>query len=244
MSYPGDPAGGQQPAYPYSDGQGAYQQPPSQSPFGAPQPQSGPPAPQPGQPYSSPPAYGPEPAPSYGGYGYDPNPPGAVPTSGAFGPSMTAPISGPGAPISGPGGAPVTTARRSPAMPIFASLAALFLLATAVLAVLFVTKSGDFNDQKKVSAQRQENINSLQGDLDKAKTDLQKSQEELAATKRDLGGAQGQADELKRQKTVISRCINLLVEAGQAQAAGNAALANAKRAEADSICDEAFKYLD
>ena len=41
MSYPGDPAGGQQPAaYPYSDGQGAYQQPPNQNPFGAPQPLS------------------------------------------------------------------------------------------------------------------------------------------------------------------------------------------------------------
>lgn len=246
MSYPGDPAGGQQPAYPYSDGQGAYQPPPAHpSPFGAPQPQSGPPAPgmgAPGQPYSSPPSFSPDPGPSYGGYGYDPNSPGGAPTSGAFGPSMTAPISGPGAPISGPG--VPAPARRSPAMPIFASLAVVFLLAAAILTVLFITKNGDYNDQKKVASQRQENINSLQADLDKTKADLQKAQDDLAATKRDLGGAQGQADELKRQKAVISRCITLAGEAADAAAAGNAALANAKRAEAAPVCDEAGKYLD
>jgi hypothetical protein len=247
MSYPGDPAGGQQPAYPYSDGQGAYQPPPANpGPFGQP-PQSGPPSPgmgAPGQPYSSPPSYGPDPGPSYGSYGYDPNAPGGVPTSGAFGPNMTAPISGPGAPISGPGGPMTTPARRSPAMPIFASLAVVFLLAAAILTVLFVTKNGDYNDQKKVAAQRQENINTLQADLDKTKADLQKAQDDLAATKRDLGGAQGQADELKRQKAVISRCINLLFEANQADAAGNSGLATAKRAEAQPVCTEADKYLD
>jgi hypothetical protein len=246
MSYPGDPAGGQQPAYPYSDGQGAYQQPPANpNPFGAPQPQSGPPAH--GQQYSSPPSFGPDPGPAYGGgYGYDPNAAGGMPTSGAYGgPGMTAPISGPGAPISGPGDGSVgAPARRGPAMPIFASLAVVFLLATAILAVLFVTKSGDYNDQKKVATQRQENINALQADLDKTKADLQKAQDDLAATKRDLGGAQGQADELKRQKAVISRCINLLFEAGQADAAGNSGLASAKRAEAQPVCNEADKYLD
>jgi hypothetical protein len=255
MSYPGDPAGGQQPAYPYSDGQGGYQQPAAPGPFGAPQPQSGPPAPgmAPGQPYSSPPAYSPEPGPSYspdpgpaygGGYGYDPNQPGAAPTSGAFGPGMTAPISGPGMPVSGAAPGAPAPARRGPATGIFAGLMVLFLLATAVLAVLFITKNGDYNEQKQVSAQRQENINKLQGDLDKTKQDLQKSADDLAAAKRDLGGAQGQADELKRQKAVISKCITLLGEAGQAQAQGNTALANSKRAEADPICDEAGRYLD
>jgi hypothetical protein len=257
MSYPGDPAGGQQPAYPYSDGQGAYQQPPNQSPFGAPQPQSGPPAAQPyaqpafgadpagaGQPYGQP-AFGADPGPAYGGYGYDPNAPGAAPTSGGYGPNMAPPISGPGLPpVSGPGVPPTTTGRRSPAMAIFASLMVVFLLATAILTVLYVTKNGDYNDQKKVSAQRQDNINALQSDLDKTKADLQKAADDLAATKRDLGGAQGQADELKRQKSVISRCINLLVEASQAAAAGNAGLANAKEAEAQPVCAEADKYLD
>ena len=261
MSYPGDPAGQQQ-AYPYSDGQGAYQPPAQSSPFGAPQPQPGPPAPAQAQPYSSPsafdpapqqgqpyasPTFGADPAHSYGGgYGYDPNQPmGAAPTSGAYGPNMTAPISGAAPPISGPG-APTgpAPARRSPATAIFASLMVVFLLATAILTVLFVTKNGDYNDQKKVSAQRQENINGLQSDLDKTKADLQKAQDDLAATKRDLGGAQGQADELKRQKAVISKCINLLVEASRAAAAGNAALANAKEAEAQPVCAEADRYLD
>jgi hypothetical protein len=253
MSYPGDPAGQQQP-YPYSDGQGAYQQPPAPpppGPFGQPQPQSGPPAPgigPAGQPYSSPPAFGPEPGPAYGGgFGYDPNQPGAAPTSGAYGPHMTAPISGPGMlpPVSGPG-VPVgpTPPRRSMAVPILASLAVVCLLAASILGVLYATKTGDYNDQKKVSAERQATIDQTTQDLDKTKADLQKSQDDLAATKRDLGGAQGQADELKRQKAVISKCINLLVEAGRLSAAGNAAGANAKQAEAQPVCAEADRYLD
>jgi hypothetical protein len=239
MSYPGDPAGGQQPAYPYSDGQGAYQPQANPSPFGAPQPQSGPPAP--GQPYSGAPAFGSEPAPSYGSGYYDPNAPGA-PTSGAYGPAMSTPVSGPGAPIGGPG-APAGS-RRAPTTAIFASLMVVFLLATAVLTVLYVTKNGDYNEQKKTSAERQQNINALNGEVQKTKDELAKTQEELATTKRDLGGSQAQADELKRQKAVISKCITLLGEASEAAEAGNAALAQQKQAEAEPICNEAGRYLD
>jgi hypothetical protein len=237
MSYPGDPAGGQQPAYPYSDGHGGFQpQQPQPGPFGQPQPQSGPPAP--GQPYPPQQGFGSEPAPPYsGGYGYDPNQ--HAPTSGAFGPQMNPPVSG--MPTSGPTAPP---ARRSPAMAIFASLMVVFLLATAVLTVLYFTKNNDYNEQRRTAAERQENINTLTTDLNKAKDDLKKAQDELANTKRDLGGAQGQADELKRQKGVISQCIRLLAEASDAAEAGNAALATQKQAEAAPICDQAGKYLD
>jgi hypothetical protein len=239
MSYP-----------PYGDGnQGGFQPPPAQSgPFGQPQPQSAPPAPgqpfssppapagQPyssppapaGQPYSSPPGYGPDPAAgSFGapGYGNDPYATGLPPTSG---PALMGPTP--------PSGQP-----KSKLMPIFASLMVVFLLATAVVTVLYITKNGDYNDQKKAAATKEQQ---LSADLKKTQDDLKKSQEDLASTKRDLGGAQDQADELKRQKQVISNCIKLLVEAGDASRAGNTALAQQKQAEATPVCNEADRYLD
>lgn len=250
MSYPGDPAAGQQPQYPYGDpNQGGFQSP-AASPFGQPQPQSAPPAPSqpysapPAQQYSAPPGYGPDPAstapyssPPGAGYGYDPNAAGLPPTSGAYGPSM--PTSGPvgafGAPTP-PSGPP-----KSKMVPIFASLMVVFLLATAVVSVLYITKSGDYNEKTKAAAAKEAQ---LSGDLKKTQDDLKKAQDDLAASKRDLTGAQGQADELKRQKTVISNCIRLLGEAGDASRAGNAALAAQKEAEAEPICNEAGRYLD
>ena len=239
----------------YGDGnQGGFQPPPAQpGPFGQPQPQSAPPAPgqpfssppapnqpyssppapnQPyssppaSQPYSSPPGYGPEPAPSFSGpgYGNDPYAPGLPPTSG------------PGMGPTPPSGQP-----KSKMVPLFASLMVVFLLATAVVTVLYVTKNGDYNDYKKAATTKEQQ---LSGDLKKTQDDLKKAQEDLASTKRDLGGAQDQADELKRQKQVISNCIRLLVEAGDASRAGNAALAQQKQAEATPICNEADRYLD
>jgi F0F1-type ATP synthase membrane subunit b/b' len=243
MSYPpyGDGnQGGFQPPPPaqpsYGDGgQGGFQPPPPQpNPFGQPQPQSAPPAPgQPfssppaAQPYSSPPGYGPEPAPSFSGpgFGNDPYAPGLPPASGPGYPGGPTP---PGQP-------------KNKMVPIFASLTVLFLLLAAVFGVLFVTKNGDYNDTKKAAQTKEQQ---LSGDLKKTQDDLKKAQDELASTKRDLGGAQDQADELKRQKQVISNCIKLLVEAGEASRAGNAALAQQKQTEAAPVCNEADRYLD
>jgi hypothetical protein len=247
MSYPpygdGNQGGFQPPpAQPpsYGDGgQGGFQPPPAQpGPFGQPQPQSAPPAPaQPfssppapaGQPYSSPPAYGPDPAAgSFGapGFGNDPYAPGLPPTSGPAYPGGPTPSSG---------------QPKNKLVPIFASLMVVFLLATAVVTVLYITKNGDYNDHKKAAATKEQQ---LSGDLKKTQDDLKKAQDDLASTKRDLGGAQDQADELKRQKQVISNCIKLLVEAGDAAEAGNTALAQQKQNEATPVCNEADRYLD
>ena len=248
MSYPpygdGNQGGYQpppaQPGSPYGDGnQGGFAPPQQPAPFGQPQPQSAPPAPgqpfssppAPNQPYSSPPAgYGPEPAPSFSGpgYGNDPYAAGLPPTSGpALGPGM--------------GPVPPSGQPKNKLVPIFAALMVVFLLATAVVTVLYITKNGDYNDYKKAANTKEQQ---LSGDLKKTQDDLKKAQEDLASTKRDLGGAQDQADELKRQKQVISNCIRLLVEAGDAAEAGNAALAQQKSAEATPVCNEADRYLD
>jgi septal ring factor EnvC (AmiA/AmiB activator) len=110
--------------------------------------------------------------------------------------------------------------------------------------VLYVTKNGDYNDAKKTVAARDETIKTQNDEKTKLQADLKSAQQDLENTKRDLGGAQGQADELKRQKQVISKCISLLGEAGQARAKGDTATADAKEKEADPVCDEAGRYLD
>ena len=89
-----------------------------------------------------------------------------------------------------------------------------------------------------------ESYNAMNISLKKTQDDLKKAQDDLASTKRDLGGAQDQADELKRQKQVISNCIKLLGELGAASRAGNTALAQQKEAEATPVCNEADRYLD
>jgi hypothetical protein len=84
----------------------------------------------------------------------------------------------------------------------------------------------------------------LNADVDKLKNDVKRVEGERDAAKRDLGGAQGQADELKRQKQVISNCISLLGQAGDLTRRGDTAGAAAKEKQAEPICAEAGKYLD
>lgn len=277
MSYPGDPAGNQQPAYQFQDGNypppptqdgpgypppgqpGGFGAPPQGQPgglgyppqqgqpggFGAP-PQSGPPAQGAGsQAGFPPPSFGPE---QTAPYGYDPNAPQSGPAFG--GPPMSGPAFG-GPPMSGPAfggpgapGAAPRRGRRGPATAILGSLAVLFLLATAVLAVLFLGKSGDYDEQKRTATQRQETIDTLNKDVSKLKDDVKRIEGERDNAKRDLGGAQGQADELKRQKQVISRCLTLAAEVGDAAEKGDNAAFQAKRKEAEPVCAEADKYLD
>jgi len=296
MSYPGDPAGGQQqPSYQYPDGSGYPQQNPAWQGQPAHQPSweapdSGPPASAPFAPPGQAPAYGQSPgqAPGqspaygqdpgqYGGGYYDPNTPPASnpPTSGSpmygghmpgqmsgppmAGPQMSAPpMSGPqmsGPPMSGPGGPPMSgapvggfgaapAARRSPTTAILASVAVLFLLATAVLTVLYITRNGDYNEQKRTVAQRDQNIQDLNRDVERLKNDLKRVEGERDVAKRDLGGSEAQAAELKRQRSVISRCLTLLGQSGEAARKGDAATADAKSKEAKPVCDEAFTYLD
>lgn len=205
----------------------------------------GDPAQQPQQYYQDGPGYPAQPAP--GAY-HDPNfPASAPPVSGTpySGVPYTAQPSGPpltAQPAAGPAPVP-PSGGRGPATVIFAALSVVLLLVAAVLGVLYGTTSGDYDDEKKTVAARDAELAGLRSDLEKTKADLQKTQADLATSDRALKAAQGDTDELKRQKEVIARCINLLIEAGRASGAGDQATAAAKDAEADKVCAEAFKYL-
>ncbi|GIJ48280.1 hypothetical protein Val02_51660 [Virgisporangium aliadipatigenens] len=201
---------------------------------------------QPQQYYQDGAGYPAQPAPGY----HDPNfPASGPPVSGTpysgvpySGPPMAVqPISGP---VTGPGPGPATPGGgRNQSTVVFASLTVLLLLVTAVLGVLYGTKSGDYNDEKRTVAARDADLAGTRSDLEKTKADLEKTKKDLDAANAALKDSQTDADELKRQKQVIANCINLLIEAGRAQSAGDTATAAAKDAEADKVCDEAFRHL-
>jgi septal ring factor EnvC (AmiA/AmiB activator) len=117
----------------------------------------------------------------------------------------------------------------------------LFLLLAGVMTTMLVLKNGDYN---KTVAQRDVTISNQNTQIDRLKGDLQQTKDDLDKTRTDLGGSQKQADELKRQKQVISNCITLLGEASDANRRGDTTTANAKLTEAKPVCDEAGKYLD
>ncbi|WP_203931238.1 hypothetical protein [Virgisporangium ochraceum] len=179
---------------------------------------------------TSPSGHGPYPAPYSGGgaYGYDFTTPA---------PSAASPVSS----ISPTGqDGSVGGRRRRTAVPLLASLLGVFVLATAVLAVLYADRNGDYNDRRKVAEQRQEQLARTSSDLKKAQEALARVESDLATAKRDLATSQARADELGRQKTVLWKCLQLLNESAQAELAGNAALAQQKSAEAVPICREAL----
>jgi septal ring factor EnvC (AmiA/AmiB activator) len=139
----------------------------------------------------------------------------------------------------GPVGPP--RARRGAATVVLAVLMVLFLVLAGVTTTMLVLKNGDYN---RTVAQRDLTITNQNQQIDKVKGDLQQTKDDLDKTRTDLGGSQKQADELKRQKQVISQCISLLGEASDANKRGDPTTANAKLTEAKPVCDEAGKYLD
>ncbi|HET6213022.1 MAG TPA: hypothetical protein VFE14_09135 [Micromonosporaceae bacterium] len=176
----------------------------------------------------------------------------APPTVGYGQPVSGGPYQGPGYPAY-----PAVAASAPPAGPprrgrgwiiTLSILLALFLLATGVLTTLYVTKSGEYAKTKKdLTAQVSDRDTKLaaQGiELEQAKKDMQTTKDELADAKQALTGTQNTADELKRQKAVISKCLNLLGEGSQLADEGKTSAARAKFKEAEPVCDEADKYLD
>jgi hypothetical protein len=229
MSYPGGPAGPQQPPYP--NGAHDVSHPFPSGPVGPPVQSAPPVSGQPGaSPLTPPPGHGPYPAPYSGGgaYGYDFTAPA---------PSAASPVSG-----TGPTGQEGSIGGRRHLMtvPLLASLLVVFVLATAVLAVLYAGRNSDYNDQKKAAEQRQEQLARTSSDLKKVQETLARVESDLSTAKRDLATSQARADELGRQKTILWKCLQLLNEAAQAEVAGNAALAQQKSTEAVPICKEAL----
>ncbi len=214
-SYPIEPAsGGDYGSYGYD----APAQPTTQWQAAGGSPTPYPATPQSGPPYSGPPYSGP------------PLTAGPPPTSGM--PAYGQPV-----------GPPPPRPKRGVAVPILSVLSVLLLIGLGVMIALYVNKNGHYRDAKQTVVARDSTISDRDSKISSLEKDLQKVKDDLETTKRDLSGSQNLTDELKRQKQVIRNCIDLSVKAAQARRSGNTAQANALDAQAETVCDEAFKYL-
>jgi uncharacterized protein HemX len=116
----------------------------------------------------------------------------------------------------------------------------LLLLLSAAAVTFSVMQTNTLNaTEQRLSADvasRDSTISARDQQITRLEEDLQDAEDELAKAKQDLAGTQNQAEELKRQKSVISKCLDLSYEF--------AVNGRGSRSEVDKVCDEASKYLD
>ncbi|MBT8223995.1 MAG: hypothetical protein HKP61_17315 [Dactylosporangium sp.] len=194
-----------------------------------------------------------------------PPPSGQTSTAPMSGSPYAAP--GTGAPYAAPGGGPMPPQPTmvGPTMPgqpqpmpmghppaggrsgitvVFGVFMVLFLIVAGVMTGLFISKNNALGDSKKTVSQRDDTISQNTEEIDQLKSEVGQLKDDLDQARTDLTGSQNQADELKRQKQVISRCLELLAEAAEAAEAGDTATSRAKTTEAEPVCKEAGTYLD
>jgi hypothetical protein len=180
-------------------------------------------------------------------------PPPADPLSGPpnygppnYGPSISGPSISPGpsygAPMSGLPEYGQPKPKRGATI-LFAALAVLFFLISAVLTGLYLTKSGDYDKKVATLKSRDITISTQTTQIDDLKKQLQTAQDKLDQANQKQTGTQNQLDEVTKEKQVIGNCLTLLSEAILAADKGDRATAQSKAQAAQEPCDEADKYL-
>jgi len=188
-----------------------------------------------------------------------PAPPGAYPQPQAeyaqpqVEPTVPMPLGAPAPPGHGgyPGAVAGTAAATGPSrrpLVVLAVLSVVFFLMAGLLGGLYIGKIGELNQiRRDLSAQvraHEATIADQKAEIDELKVQLQSAKDEVERVRQDLTGTQNAADELRRQKGVISRCLNLLGEANLLAEQGRTSQARAKLNEAAPVCDEADRYLE
>lgn len=177
-------------------------------------------------------------------------------------PHIASPVSGPAFPYDQPS-APISGQIFRPAPPmmgvpgpaaggsggrgvtiVLAITTALFFILSIAMAGMFMVTRGDLEDSKNTISSRNNTISDNNTKISDLDSRVQTLEDELEQTQTDLTGSENQADELKRQKQVISDCLTLLAESSVAAEAGDTVTAQSKSDEADPVCEEAEEYLD
>jgi hypothetical protein len=135
-------------------------------------------------------------------------------------------------------------AGRGKAVPVFAGLAALFLIVAVVLGALFVTKNSAYNKQSNTLKARNTTISNQNRQHEIDGDQLKSLQSQLDDETQKASGSQNQVTELTHEKQIISQCLDLSGQAVDAAERGDKTTANKLIAQADPICNEAEGYLD
>lgn len=140
-----------------------------------------------------------------------------------------------------------STGRGRTALVVVAVIAGLALVGSGVLGFLWWDTDRELTETRDrltsevelltgQSADQQEEISSLE-------RELQHSADELAITQRDLEGAQNRVDQLRDEQGVIRRCVALNAEVVDAILSDDQAAFDAVVDEAEEVCDEADSIL-
>ncbi|BCJ35943.1 hypothetical protein Athai_34460 [Actinocatenispora thailandica] len=191
------------------------------------------------QPTSGPGFAGPPPGP------YPPEQPQAV----GDGPqhTMALPAMGPG----GPGGMPPenrfasapSERKKGPWLPVLAAVAAVFLILSATMTVLYVSKNGDYNQQKKLAASRQQTIDSLNAKSDKLNKELASVKKQRDDAKSALSDAKDKNASVTKERDTIGKCLTLLEQALAAASKNDDKKVNKLLKDLQDPCNKADAYL-
>ncbi|MGA8114699.1 MAG: hypothetical protein WCA46_13620 [Actinocatenispora sp.] len=110
--------------------------------------------------------------------------------------------------------------KRGPWIPVLAAAAAVFLILSVTMTVLFVSKNGAYNDEKKVSAQRQSTVTAQKKKIGDLTKELDSTKDKLDKANQDLSGAQNKNKDLAGEKATVAKCLSMLEDA-LAAAGGN-----------------------
>ena len=215
----GGPPPGGAPGVPPTSGPGA---------FGAQQPTSGPG-------FNAPPPAGPFPPDQPAGDGQQHTM--ALPAMGPGGP-------GDGMPPANRFASSPNDRKRGPWLPVLAAVAAVFLILSATMTVLYVGKNGDYNEQKKLAASRQDTIKTLNTQSDKLRKQLKKAEKQRDDAKQDLSGAKDKNKDLAKERDTIGTCLTLLERALQAAAKNDKKKVDKLLKQLNDPCNKADQYLD
>ncbi len=193
--YAGQPASGPGYASQPASGAGYPNQPASGPGFGS--------GPQPTAPFTPMPASG---APSYGA------------DQGAAGQQHTMALpsmgTGPGAPGEPSRfGTEQPQRKRGPWIPVLTAATAVFLILAVTMTVMFVTKNGDYNNEKKVAASRQSTIDGQKKKIDDLGKQLDSTKKDLDKANQDLSGAKSTNKSLASDKATVAKCLSMLEDA-------------------------------
>ncbi|HEX5595635.1 MAG TPA: hypothetical protein VFX61_06370 [Micromonosporaceae bacterium] len=162
------------------------------------------------------------------------------------GPPMSGPPVGaaPGMPY---GAFPPAAPPKGRAALVLTIVAVLLFVLGGVMTGLYLAKSNELNstrnDLTAQIAERDDTIGAQEKEIGELKRDVETAKDKIDSVEQNLKGTENQRDELERQKQVISKCLNLLGEAGAAANAGNRSAYEKAMKEADKVCDEADRYL-
>jgi chromosome segregation ATPase len=129
------------------------------------------------------------------------------------------------------------------AVPIFASLTALFFILAAVMGGLYIAKSGAYDKKVADVKSRNTKISSQDSQIDGLNKQISSLKDQLDSAGQKQSGTQSQLDEVTKEKQVIGNCLSLLEQALTFAANGDKANATATANKAQQPCDEAGKYI-